>query len=44
MLLSGIPAFLLMPILPRMLGRLDLRMMVGVGLVFALAFFQHHGE
>ncbi len=33
MLLSGIPAFLLMPILPRMLGRLDLRMMVGVGLL-----------
>jgi len=33
MLLSGIPAFLLMPILPRMLGRYDLRIMVGVGLL-----------
>ncbi|MBD8092010.1 DHA2 family efflux MFS transporter permease subunit [Pseudomonas fluorescens] len=33
MLLSGIPAFLLMPILPRMLGRYDLRWMVGAGLL-----------
>ena len=33
MLLSGIPAFLLMPILPRMLGRYDLRLMVGLGLL-----------
>lgn len=33
MLLSGIPAFLLMPILPKMLGRIDLRLMVGVGLL-----------
>ncbi|MGY2290940.1 DHA2 family efflux MFS transporter permease subunit [Pseudomonas sp. SDO528_S397] len=33
MLLSGIPAFLLMPVLPRMLGRYDLRLMVGLGLL-----------
>ncbi|TDV72750.1 DHA2 family efflux MFS transporter permease subunit [Pseudomonas sp. LP_7_YM] len=33
MLLSGIPAFLLMPILPKMLSRIDLRLMVGVGLL-----------
>ena len=33
MLLSGIPAFLLMPLLPRMLGRLDLRLLVGTGLL-----------
>ncbi|MBW4794389.1 DHA2 family efflux MFS transporter permease subunit [Pseudomonas tolaasii] len=33
MLLSGIPAFLLMPVLPRMLGRYDLRWMVGAGLL-----------
>ncbi|WP_296257751.1 MULTISPECIES: DHA2 family efflux MFS transporter permease subunit [unclassified Pseudomonas] len=33
MLLSGIPAFLLMPILPKMLSRIDLRLMAGVGLL-----------
>ncbi|MGA3683021.1 DHA2 family efflux MFS transporter permease subunit [Pseudomonas graminis] len=33
MLLSGIPAFLLMPVLPKMLGRYDLRVMVGIGLL-----------
>ncbi|MFJ3522451.1 DHA2 family efflux MFS transporter permease subunit [Pseudomonas sp. NPDC090203] len=33
MLLSGIPAFALMPILPKMLGRYDLRYMVGLGLL-----------
>lgn len=33
MLLSGIPAFLLMPILPRLLQRYDSRWVVGIGLV-----------
>lgn len=33
MLLSGIPAFLLMPILPKMLARYDMRLMVGAGLL-----------
>ena len=33
MLLSGLPAFLLMPILPRMLGTLDARVMVIAGLL-----------
>jgi len=34
LLLSGIPAFLVMPILPRLLARLDTRLMVGAGLLF----------
>lgn len=33
MLLSGIPAFLLLPFLPKILGRYDLRYMVGAGLL-----------
>lgn len=33
LVLSGIPAFLLMPILPRLLGRVDLRIMVTIGLL-----------
>jgi DHA2 family multidrug resistance protein len=33
MLVSGLPAFLMMPILPRMLGRLDARTMVIAGLL-----------
>ena len=33
MLVSGVPAFLMMPILPRILGKLDFRMLVIVGLV-----------
>jgi DHA2 family multidrug resistance protein len=33
MLLSGIPAFVLMAFLPKMLGRYDLRLMVGAGLL-----------
>lgn len=33
MLLSGLPAFLMMPVLPRLLGRVDLRWMVLVGLL-----------
>ncbi|MFF7706737.1 DHA2 family efflux MFS transporter permease subunit [Pseudomonas sp. NPDC007930] len=33
MLLSGLPAFLMMPILPRLLGRWDLRLLVLLGLV-----------
>src|SRR5689334_15910012 len=33
MLLAGLPAFLMMPILPRMLGKLDARAMVIAGLV-----------
>jgi MFS transporter, DHA2 family, multidrug resistance protein len=36
MLISGVPAFLMMPILPRMLGKLDFRIMVIAGL---LCFF-----
>jgi DHA2 family multidrug resistance protein len=37
-LLSGLPAFLVMPILPRMLGKVDTRLMVISGLlVFALS-------
>jgi DHA2 family multidrug resistance protein len=32
LLLSGIPAFMVMPILPRLLARLDIRVMVGTGL------------
>jgi DHA2 family multidrug resistance protein len=34
MLLAGLPAFLMMPILPRMLGRVDARLMVIGGLLF----------
>jgi len=34
LLLSGIPAFLVMPILPRLLARLDTRLMVAGGLLF----------
>src|SRR6202035_5539180 len=33
MLLSGVPAFLLMPILPRVLGRMDFRVLVVAGLL-----------
>lgn len=33
MLLSGLPAFLMMPILPRLLGKLDYRVMVITGLL-----------
>ena len=33
MLLAGLPAFLMMPILPRLLGRVDPRIMVIVGLL-----------
>jgi MFS transporter, DHA2 family, multidrug resistance protein len=33
MLLSGLPAFLVMPILPRLLGRVDARIMVVTGLL-----------
>jgi MFS transporter, DHA2 family, multidrug resistance protein len=33
LLLSGIPAFLVMPILPRLLGRVNLRLMIIAGLV-----------
>ncbi|WP_206957998.1 MDR family MFS transporter [Trinickia acidisoli] len=33
MLLSGIPAFLMMPVLPRLLGRMDFRVLVVSGLV-----------
>jgi DHA2 family multidrug resistance protein len=33
MLLSGLPAFLMMPILPRLLGKVDARIMVILGLV-----------
>lgn len=34
MLLSGLPAFLMMPILPRLITRLDFRIMVIAGLLF----------
>src|SRR5581483_755430 len=34
MLLSGVPAFLMMPVLPRLLGRVDFRLMVVAGLAF----------
>ncbi|WP_263262236.1 DHA2 family efflux MFS transporter permease subunit [Pseudomonas sp. RIT-PI-S] len=37
MLLSGLPAFLLMPLLPRMLKRIDLRLLVGLGLLMYCA-------
>jgi DHA2 family multidrug resistance protein len=38
MLISGVPAFLIMPILPRILGKLDFRMLVIAGLLlFALS-------
>ena len=37
MLLSGLPAFLLMPLLPRMLKVLDLRLLVGAGLLIYCA-------
>ena len=33
MLISGVPAFLIMPFLPRILGKLDFRMLVIAGLV-----------
>jgi DHA2 family multidrug resistance protein len=40
LLLSGIPAFLVMPILPRLLARLDIRLMVVSGLtVLAISSF-----
>jgi MFS transporter, DHA2 family, multidrug resistance protein len=32
MLISGVPAFLLIPFLPRMMGRFNVKMMVGIGL------------
>jgi DHA2 family multidrug resistance protein len=34
MLLAGLPAFLMMPVLPRLLGRVDARLLVTVGLIF----------
>lgn len=34
MLLSGLPAFLMMPLLPRLLGRVDFRVLVITGLLF----------
>jgi DHA2 family multidrug resistance protein len=37
MLMSGLPAFLMMPILPRLLGRLDTRLLVIVGLTLLAA-------
>ncbi|HTH94871.1 MAG TPA: MDR family MFS transporter [Rhodocyclaceae bacterium] len=37
MLLSGLPSFLMMPLLPRMLGRFDYRVMVILGLLFFAA-------
>jgi DHA2 family multidrug resistance protein len=33
MLVSGLPAFLIMPLLPKMLGKIDARLMVTVGLL-----------
>jgi MFS transporter, DHA2 family, multidrug resistance protein len=40
LILSGVPAFILMPILPRLLSKLDLRVMVAVGLLcFSAACF-----
>ncbi len=33
MLISGLPAFLMMPLLPRMLGRVDIRLMLIAGLI-----------
>ncbi|RDV00517.1 MDR family MFS transporter [Trinickia dinghuensis] len=37
MLLSGVPAFLMMPLLPRLLGKVDYRLMVISGLVCFIA-------
>ncbi|WP_020205966.1 MULTISPECIES: DHA2 family efflux MFS transporter permease subunit [Cupriavidus] len=37
MLLSGLPAFLMMPVLPRMLGRFDIRVLVITGLLCFVA-------
>ncbi len=38
--ISGIPAFIILPILPRLLGRVDIRVLVGCGLgAFALSCF-----
>ena len=37
MLLAGIPAFAMMPILPRLLGRMDFRVLVICGLLFYFA-------
>jgi DHA2 family multidrug resistance protein len=37
MLVSGAPAFLMMPILPQILGKFDLRLMVALGLMFFAA-------
>jgi DHA2 family multidrug resistance protein len=44
LLLSGIPAFLVMPILPRLLARLDIRIMVvtGLSLLAASSFADTH--
>ncbi|MDE1181841.1 MDR family MFS transporter [Paraburkholderia sp.] len=40
MLMSGLPAFLMMPILPRLMGRVDTRLMVVAGLIcFAVSCF-----
>jgi DHA2 family multidrug resistance protein len=40
LILSGIPALILMPILPRLMGKLDLRVMVTIGLLcFSAACF-----
>jgi MFS transporter, DHA2 family, multidrug resistance protein len=42
LILSGIPALILMPILPRLVGRVDLRLMVTLGLLcFAGACFSN---
>jgi DHA2 family multidrug resistance protein len=37
MALSALPTFLLMPVLPRIIGRLDTRLMVALGLIFFAA-------
>jgi len=37
MLVSGVPAFLIMPVLPRLLGKVDFRVLVTTGLLFFAA-------
>ena len=37
MVISGLPAFLLIPFLPRMMGRLNVKMMVGTGILLIAA-------
>jgi len=37
MLVSGVPAFLIMPVLPRLLGKVDFRVLVITGLLFFAA-------